>query len=100
MVMEMNLGTPIEIRGFKARNRIVLPPMATELATVNGEVTEEIIRHYDERSRGPGIVIVEHSYVTLEGKVSQRQLGIYDEKLIEGLKRLAETIRGNLKLWS
>jgi 2,4-dienoyl-CoA reductase-like NADH-dependent reductase (Old Yellow Enzyme family) len=95
MGMEMDLGTPIEIRGVKVRNRIVLPPMATELATVNGEVTEDIIKHYDERSRGPGIVIVEHSYVALNGKVSQRQLGIYSEKLVEGLRRLAETIRGN-----
>jgi len=91
----MDLSTPIEIRGFKIRNRIVLPPMATELATEKGEVTDEMIKHYDERSKAPGIVIVEHAYVMLNGKASLKQLGIYSDELISGLSRLAETIKKN-----
>jgi len=91
----MDLSTPIEIRGFKIRNRIVLPPMATELATEKGEVTDEMIKHYDERSKAPGIVIVEHTYVMLNGKASLKQLGIYSDELISGLSRLAETIKKN-----
>lgn len=91
----MDLSTPIEIRGFKIRNRIVLPPMATELATEKGEVTDEMMKHYDERSKAPGIVIVEHTYVMLNGKASLKQLGIYSDELISGLSRLAETIKKN-----
>lgn len=91
----MDLSTPIEIKGFKIRNRIVLPPMATELATEDGRVTPELIKHYDERSRGPGLVIVEHSYIARNGKASPKQLGIYSDGLIDELKKLVETIKGN-----
>lgn len=72
-----------------------MPPMATELSTEKGEVTEELIKHYEERSKGPGLVIVEHSYIAKNGKASLRQLGIYSDELIDGLKRLAEAIKGN-----
>lgn len=87
-----SLLSPLEIRNFKIKNRIVMPPMATELATEKGEVTEKLIQHYVERCRFLGLLIVEHSYVSIEGKISPRQLGIYDDKLIEGLKKLATEI--------
>jgi len=76
-------------------NRIVMPPMATNKATSNGEVTESQIRHYAERSKGVGIIIVEHSYVTPRGKLSPNQLGIYDDKLIPGLSRLVKAVHSH-----
>jgi len=81
------------VKGHFIRNRIVLPPMATELAGEKGEVTEALLRHYKLRARGTGIVIVEHTFISKEGRRSRRQLGIYSNKLIPGLKKLAETIR-------
>jgi 2,4-dienoyl-CoA reductase-like NADH-dependent reductase (Old Yellow Enzyme family) len=39
-----------------------------------------------------GLVIVEHSYVAKAGKLSSKQLGIYDDALIKGLSNLAESI--------
>ncbi len=75
------------------RNRIVLPPMATELASGKGEVTERLIQHYDRRSRGPGLAIVEHSYVSVGGKLSGKQLGVYDDSLVLGLSSLAEAMK-------
>ncbi len=84
------------------RNRIVLPPMITFLASKTGEVTEQLVNHYARRARGPGLVIVEHSYFSKEGqltsygrrreKVILTQLGIYDDSLVDGLARLVETV--------
>ncbi|MEM2136868.1 MAG: NADH:flavin oxidoreductase [Candidatus Methanomethylicia archaeon] len=91
----VDLTTPIEVRGKMIRNRIVMPPMATELSKENGEVTMELIKHYEERSGSVGIVIVEHSYVAKNGKASMKQLGIYDDELIDGLSKLVETIKSN-----
>ncbi|RLE54000.1 MAG: NADH:flavin oxidoreductase, partial [Candidatus Methanomethylicota archaeon] len=84
---------PLEVRGVIFKNRIVMPPMATELATENGEVTDQLIKHYVERCDKVGLIIVEHSYASIEGKYSPRQLGIYDDKLIDGLSRLAREIK-------
>ncbi|MFW6064046.1 MAG: NADH:flavin oxidoreductase [Candidatus Natronoplasma sp.] len=89
------LLSPLELDSLKLRNRIVLPPMATEKSTQDGFATEEIYDHYDERSEGPGLVIVEHSYVNRRGRLSENQLGIYSDKHVESLKELAETIKAN-----
>jgi len=81
------------VKGHVIRNRIVLPPMATELASERGEVTNALLRHYKLRARGTGIVIVEHTFISEEGRRSKNQLGIYSDELISGLKRLARTIK-------
>ena len=85
----VGLLDPLEVKGLKLKNRIVMPPMHTGLATSKGVVTRSLVEHYVERSKGLGLLIVEHSYVSLDGKLSERQLGIYDDKLVSGLKRLS-----------
>jgi 2,4-dienoyl-CoA reductase-like NADH-dependent reductase (Old Yellow Enzyme family) len=90
--MMTSLLDPITINGVTLQNRLVLPPMQTSLATTNGAVTDELIDYYTQRSEAPGLVIVEHSYVSLEGKLSEKQLGIYDDTLIAGLEQLVTTV--------
>jgi len=87
-----NLFDPLTIGRLSLKNRIVMPPMANDLASIRGEVTEPLIAHYRRRAAGVGLVIVEHSYVAKDGKLSSRQLGIYDDTLINGLADLAESI--------
>jgi len=87
-----SLLDPIEIGSLRLKNRIVMPPMATGLATTEGEVTEELIKHYVHRAKALGLLIVEHSYVERGGKLSSRQLGIFDDELIAGLTRLTEQV--------
>ena len=70
-----------------------MPPMATGMASEDGEVTNRHIKHYTARARGGvGLIIVEHSYVTKNGQASNRQIGLYDDELIPGLKRLVAAI--------
>jgi 2,4-dienoyl-CoA reductase-like NADH-dependent reductase (Old Yellow Enzyme family) len=38
---------------------------------------------------------VEHSYISPEGKYSPRQLGVYPDRLIPGLRRLAEAVKAH-----
>ena len=84
---------PLSVSGLRLKNRIVMPPMANDLATTKGEVTAALIAHYTRRAAGVGLVIVEHSYVAKDGKLSLRQLGIYEDELINGLADLAKSIR-------
>jgi len=86
------LFNPIKIGSLQLKNRIVMPPMATGLATTQGEVTEDLIKHYEKRAKGLGLQIVEHSYVVKSGKLSEQQLGIYDDKLVSGLAKLTKRI--------
>ena len=88
------LFSPLAIKNFTLRNRIVLPPMANNLSDGSGAVTEAHIQHYVRRAAaGVGMVIVEHAYVRVDGRVNQNQLGIHDDDLIPGLNRLARAIK-------
>lgn len=100
-----DLWTSLKIKGVYLTNRLVMPPMALDIAGESGEVTPQILRHYSERAKtsdshkisakGLGLIIVEHCYVSKAGKAHPRQLGIYDDKLIPGLTQLAEEIHGS-----
>lgn len=87
------LFDPIKIRGLALKNRLVMPPMATGMATQDGGVTDRHIKHYTTRARGGvGLIIIEHTYVSEDGKLSRGQLGLYDDRLVPGLKRLVGAV--------
>ena len=69
-----------------------MPPMANGLADEAGQVTSPLIDHYIRRAPGVGLVIVEHSYFTPEGKASPNQLGIHNDSMITGLTKLADSV--------
>jgi len=77
------------------KNRIVMPPMVTNYASVEGFVTEQTKRHYVRRSKGgAGLLIVEATCVDApEGKGFVRGLQIDDDEFIPGLSELVDTVR-------
>lgn len=91
------LNSPIKIRNLELKNRLVMPPMATAKATEQGKVTQQICDYYNEKSLGGylGLMITEHSYVSLEGKAGRGQISIAEDEDIEGLKKLTEVIHKN-----
>ena len=83
---------PLEVKGLTLRNRIVMPPMQTGRATFKGAVTDRLVNFYVKRSTALGLLILEHCYISPTGKLSPKQLGIYDDELIDGLERLSAQI--------
>jgi 2,4-dienoyl-CoA reductase-like NADH-dependent reductase (Old Yellow Enzyme family)/thioredoxin reductase len=87
------LFSPISINSLTLKNRIVMPPMCTAYATIGGAVTDRIVSYYTERAKGGvGLIDVEYTYVAWEGKIHEHMLGIYDDRLIPGLKRLTDAV--------
>ncbi len=86
------LTDPLHIKGFVLRNRLVFPPILTNLAAFDGSVTEALIEHYVRRAAYVGLVVVEASYVSETGKYVERQLGVHSDDMISGLKRLVEGV--------
>jgi NADPH2 dehydrogenase len=87
-----HLLDPLKVASLELKNRIVMPPMGTGYANTKGEVTEKLLKHYVDRSLDLGLLIVEHSYVALQGKVGTNQLGISSNSMIPGLTRLVEAV--------
>jgi 2,4-dienoyl-CoA reductase-like NADH-dependent reductase (Old Yellow Enzyme family) len=88
---------PLKVRSMTLANRLVMPPMATAKAGTDGKVSQAVLDYYAEKSRGGyiALVIIEHSYVTPQGKASDNQLSVSDDKMIPGLRKLAEVIHRN-----
>ena len=75
------------------RNRIIMPPMANNVADEDGTASAKLVEHYRVRAAGgPGMIIVEHSYVTRDGRVDPHQLGICDDAHVAGLAPIAAAI--------
>ena len=86
---------PGRIGPVEVRNRIVLPSMTTRAADGEGFVTEDAIAYYVARARGgAGLITVEMAAPEKVGRHRRRELGIYDDRFLPGLKRLVEAIHG------
>ena len=68
--------------------------MASETASFAGDVTAATLLHYARLARsGAGLVMVEYTYIHRSGRSEDRQLGISEDRQVEGLAELALTIR-------
>jgi 2,4-dienoyl-CoA reductase-like NADH-dependent reductase (Old Yellow Enzyme family)/thioredoxin reductase len=89
-----HLFTPFRIKTIELQNRIVLPSLASFLIETGGKITDKTIEHYRRRAAGgPAMVIMEACAVSPEGVVSANQARIDDERLLEGLSKVAWTIK-------
>jgi len=88
---------PLTLGRLTLHNRLVMPPMATAKAGPDGEMTDDLIAYYAEKSTGGalGLVITEHCYITLQGRNRVGQPSIADDATIEGWKRLVDVIHAN-----
>ncbi len=88
---------PLKVRSMNLRNRLVLPPMATAKADPDGQVSDALLDYYGDKSRGGDIslIIIEHSYISPEGKANYNQLSVADDAMIPGLRKLADIIHRN-----
>lgn len=89
-----SLFTPIRIGRLEIRNRIVMAPMATHYADDQGRVSERQIRYYEARaSGGVGLIVTESNYVAFEGRGGIRRLGLHDDSVITGHRKLTERVK-------
>ncbi|MHB1007439.1 MAG: NADH:flavin oxidoreductase [Chloroflexota bacterium] len=89
------LFSPLTIKSLTVKNRIVMPPMGTRLSPPDGSLSEQQLAHYLARARaGVGLIIVEHAYVARKGRYRATQLGVWDDGLVPGLRRLTDEVHG------
>jgi 2,4-dienoyl-CoA reductase-like NADH-dependent reductase (Old Yellow Enzyme family) len=88
---------PFSSGNLTLKNRLVMPPMATSKSEKDGGVCKDILDYYDEKSQGGyiSLIIIEHSFITQQGKVSEGQLSVADDSQVENLKKLSNIIHKN-----
>jgi len=79
----LNLFSPLKIKTMELSNRVVMPPMGTNLGNADGTVSEANLAYLKRRARGgPGLIITEISAVHPSGVAINSELGAYDDRFI------------------
>jgi 2,4-dienoyl-CoA reductase-like NADH-dependent reductase (Old Yellow Enzyme family)/thioredoxin reductase len=87
----MQLFRPIKVGDLALKNRIAMPAMATNFGNADGSVSERLIEYYRARAEGGvGLIIIEFTAVSFDGRFTQNQLRIDRDQFLEGQCRLVE----------
>ena len=90
------LFTPYPLRSVTARNRLWISPMCMySVFAEDGIATDWHLAHYVSRAvGGAGLIIVEATAVEPHGRISARDLGLWDDAQIPALARIAHLMAG------
>lgn len=89
------LNSPIQIQSVKFKNRMVVSPMCMYSAK-NGEMNDFHLVHYGARALGGfGLIIVEATAITPEGRITNGDLGLWSDEQMEMQKRVVAFCQKN-----
>src|SRR6187549_2803570 len=91
-VPDIDLLSPLTIRGVSFRNRIVMSPMC-QYSCVDGLANDWHLVHLGSRAAGgAGLVVVEATAVVPEGRISPEDMGIWSDAHVAPLRRIVDFI--------
>lgn len=91
-VPEVDLLSPLTLRSLTLRNRIAMAPMC-QYSAEEGMANDWHLVHLGSRAVGGcGLVIVEATGVTWDGRITPGDLGIWSDEHVEPLARIARFV--------
>ncbi|GAB6990028.1 NADH:flavin oxidoreductase/NADH oxidase [Paenibacillus pini] len=89
-----NLFTPFALKGLKLMNRIVMPPMCQySVVAEDGIPNAWHDVHYISRAvGGTGLIIVEMTGVHPDGRITNQDTGIWDDKQIPAYRKIVDQV--------
>lgn len=81
---------PVRINQIELKNRLVRSATAERRVDKDGAVTDDLVKFYERLARGGvGTIITGHAYIREDGRSGWQMMGIHNNNLIPGLKRLS-----------
>ncbi|WP_349407692.1 NADPH dehydrogenase NamA [Pseudalkalibacillus sp. SCS-8] len=92
--MSIKLFEPITFQNVTIKNRIVMSPMCMySCENEDGKVMDWHKTHYTSRAVGQvGLIFLEATAVHTQGRISMKDLGIWEDEHVEGLRNLVDLI--------
>jgi 2,4-dienoyl-CoA reductase-like NADH-dependent reductase (Old Yellow Enzyme family) len=88
-----HLFDPLTIRGLTLANRVLVSPMC-EYSSFDGFANDWHLVHLGSRAAGgAALTMTEATAVTAEGRISPADLGIWDDRHVDGLARVVRFVR-------
>jgi 2,4-dienoyl-CoA reductase-like NADH-dependent reductase (Old Yellow Enzyme family) len=87
------LFTPLKLAGLELRNRIVIAPMC-QYSAEDGRATDWHVIHLGHLAlSGAAVLTIEATAVVAEGRISARDLGLWNDDTEAALGRVLESVR-------
>lgn len=94
-VPDIDLLSPLTIRGVTFRNRIVMSPMC-QYSADDGLANDWHLVHIGSRAAGGvGLAMVEATAVTADGRITPKDMGIWSEQHVKPLARIARFVHSH-----
>jgi NADPH2 dehydrogenase len=92
-----HIFTRINIKSLELKNRVVMPPMCMySVSSGDGIATKWQRLHYATRAvGGVGLIIVEATGVSPEGRISDRDIGLWDDGQTGALAEIVSLVHEN-----
>lgn len=90
----LDLFSPFHIKGLELKNRIMMSPMCQYSVTAeDGTPTNWHLQHYVSRAvGGTGLVMIEMTDVEPDGRISNRDLGLWSDDQIKAYAKIVEEV--------
>lgn len=93
--MTAKLFEPLALRGLTLKNRVVISPMC-QYSAERGRTTDWHLVHLGRFAiGGAGLVIVEATAVTEDGRITHGDVGLWSDEQIDGLARIAAFMKAH-----
>ncbi len=91
--MSAYFAEPLVLRSLNIPNRLFMAPMC-QYSARDGLPNEWHLRHYTERALGGvGLVVVEATAVSPEGRISPSDLGLWNDEQVRAFRPLVKAVR-------
>ncbi|KAL2784907.1 hypothetical protein BJX66DRAFT_74496 [Aspergillus keveii] len=86
------LYTPLKVRGVTFQNRLGLAPLC-QYSAEDGHMTDYHIAHLGGiAQRGPGLMMIEATSVSPEGRITPQDVGLWKDSQITPMKRVIDFV--------
>lgn len=87
-----NILSPLSVKSMTLKNRIVMPPIGTNFANVDGSMNRDHLSYYEQRAKGgTGLIILENVCIDYPmGTNGTTQLRMDNDQYLPGLYKFTE----------
>lgn len=93
--MTRTLNDPITIGGITLKNRLIMAPLQQYKGTPEAFAAGHHIEHYGRRAKHVGLIILESTAVSSNGRLWANDIGIYTDRHVEALRKVTDAVHAH-----
>jgi len=90
--MTTKMLSPLQIGRLSLKNRLIVAPMQQFKGTAESFATDYHVNHYSRLASGAGLVMLESTGVSPNGRLFSNDIGLFSDAHIEPLKKIVDAV--------